>query len=124
MPVQTFAVTRPPLAAMPAWAVNMPNVRKRQFRESGLSTMQAYGRAQGTTDASSDVITADGELDAGRYGDLLQARGLVGLRGAGATNDGLYYVKRVTHNIGIGSYKQQFTLTREGTGTTVPVVIP
>ena len=56
--------------------------------------------AQGITDRSVDnVVTAQGELDALRYGDLLEPRGLVGLRGAGFTHDGLYYVKSVTHAI-------------------------
>jgi hypothetical protein len=48
----------------------------------------------------------------------------VGLRGAGLTNDGLFYVKSVSHSIRRGEYKQRFTLTREGTGTTIPMVRP
>lgn len=122
--VKTFASTRVGLATEPAVLVNQPNVQQTQFTESGLNTMQAFARAQGITDASADVLTARGELDAVRYGDLLQARGLVGLRGAGYTHDGLYYVKRVTHRIQIGEYKQSFTLTREGQGSTTPVVLP
>jgi hypothetical protein len=50
--------------------------------------------------------------------------GLVGVRGAGLMHDGLYYVSQVTHRITPDSYKQQFTLTREGFGTTVPEVLP
>jgi hypothetical protein len=46
------------------------------------------------------------------------------LRGAGMTNDGLYYVKSVSHAISKGQYRQRFTLTRVGTVTTTPVVIP
>jgi hypothetical protein len=124
MPVETFASTRVGLATQPAWAVNQPNVRRTQFRESGVNVMQAFGRAQGVTDASADVLTAEGELDAIRYGDLLNARGVVGLRGAGYAHDGLWYVKRVTHRIQVGDYKQHFTLTREGQGSTTPVVRP
>jgi hypothetical protein len=124
VPVQTFASTRTPLSTQPAWLVNQPNVRRRLLRQSGLNTMQAFARAQGMLDASTDAVIADGELDALRYGDLLQARGLVGLRGAGYTYDGLYYVKSVTHMIRRGSYTQRFTLTREGVGATTPAVIP
>jgi hypothetical protein len=124
MPVRTVGSLRPPLATQPAWAVNQPNVRVRQFRESGVNAMQALGRAQGTTEASSDAVTAEGELDTTRYGDLLQARGLVGLRGAGLSYDGLYYVKRVSHTLRQGEYRQSFTLTREGVGSTVPAVLP
>jgi hypothetical protein len=48
----------------------------------------------------------------------------VGLRGAGLTFDGLYYVKSVTHTIRRGSYRQKFVLQREGTMSTVPFVLP
>jgi len=124
-PVETFASTRTPLSSQPAWLVNQPNVRSRQFRRSGLNISQAYAQAQGLSDASTDdVVTANGELNALNYGDLLQPRGLVGLRGAGYSYDGAYYVKNVTHNIKPGEYKQRFTLTREGTGALTPVVIP
>ena len=125
VPVETFASLRIPLASMPAWVVNFPNVRRTQFRQSGLNAMQAFGRAQGMTDSSMDnVVTAIGEIDSPRYGDLLMPRGLVGLRGVGYQYDGIYYVKSVTHKIRLGDYKQQFTLTRDETGALTPVVIP
>jgi hypothetical protein len=124
LPVQSVASTRPPLVSQPAWATQS-FVRTRQFRQSGLNTMQAFAQTQAATDASTDnVITASGELDAIRYEALLKPRGLVGLRGAGHSFDGLYYVKSVTHNIRRGEYKQSFTLTREGLGAISPVVVP
>jgi hypothetical protein len=86
--------------------------------------MQALARAQGIAEASTDSLTATGSLDALRYGDVLTARGLVGLRGAGWQHDGLYYVQRVTHTIQRGEYTQAFTLTREGVGSTTAVVAP
>jgi hypothetical protein len=122
LPVFTFGPLRTPLATQPAWLVNQPNVRSTEFRESGLSAIQAYARAQGTTEAAADAVTVDGELDAGRYGDILQARSLVGVRGAGYQHDGFWYVKRVSHEIKPGSYKQSFSLSREGHGSTTPVV--
>lgn len=124
MPVKTFASTRTPLVSQPSWLVNQPNVRRRRFRAGGLNTIQAFARAQAMTDASTDVVTAEGELEALRYNGLLQARGVVGLRGAGYSYDGLWYVKRVTHQISKGEYKQSFTLKREGVGAISPVVIP
>lgn len=125
MPVATFAGTRTPLAGRPAAVVNQPHVRRRQFRRSGLTTAQAYAQAQGATDASmDDVVTANGELDAVHYNDLLQPRALVGVRGAGYSYDGAYYVKSVTHTIRRNEYKQRFTLTREGTGALTPLVRP
>lgn len=131
VPIQTFASTRSPLASQPTWVLNYLNMRRTQFhnnphlRRSALSAMQAYAYAQAMTDASMDgVVTATGTLDALSYGDILQARGLVGVRGAGYTYDGMYYVKKVTHTIQKGAYKQNFTLAREGVGSLTPVVRP
>jgi hypothetical protein len=127
VPVKTFASMRlPPLAAMPALPFQLPNVRTQLLeKNSGLDFVEAYGRAQGVTDKSVDaVLTAQGELDALRYGGVLKPRGLVGVRGAGFTHDGLYYVKSVSHTISKGQYKQRFSLAREGTGAITPVVVP
>ena len=124
MPVQTRTSTRIPLSSQPA-ALTQSDVRTRQFRQTGLNTVQAFARAQGETDASVDqVLTATGELDTGAYEAILKPRGLVGLRGAGYSHDGMYYVKRVTHRLRKGEYKQSFTLTRDGLGAITPVVIP
>jgi hypothetical protein len=60
----------------------------------------------------SDVISGSGTLDVVRYGRLLKARQLVGVRGAGQAYDGLYFVKSVTTSIKRGEIKQNFTLSR------------
>ena len=77
MPVITFMGTRmPPLAAMPALPFNLPNVRTSLLEQGGegLSAMQAFARAQALTDKSVDnVVTAQGELDALRYGGIAPA---------------------------------------------------
>lgn len=127
VPVRTFASTRlPPLALMPALPTQLPNVRTALLdRGSGLTAEEARARAQGITDRSVDsVATAQGELDALQYGAVLKPRGIVGVRGAGFTHDGFYYVKSVSHAISRGQYKQRFTLTREGTGPLTPTVVP
>jgi hypothetical protein len=69
-----------------------------------------------------DSVTGTGSLDVTRYGRILKARQLIGVRGAGPAFDGLYYVKSVTHTIKPGEYKQSFTLSRNGVLSTVPVV--
>jgi hypothetical protein len=57
-----------------------------------------------------------------RYGGILKSRRLVGVRGAGAAFDGLYYVSSVSHSIKRGEYKQQFQLARNGLISTIPKV--
>jgi hypothetical protein len=114
----------PPLESEPSLILNQPNVRTKQYRESGVTVQEALARAQGTTDAANAVVTAEGEIDVLRYGSILGARSLVGVRGAGFNFDGLYYVKRVKHLIRKHQYKQQVTLTREGVGSITPVVVP
>ena len=71
---------------------------------------------------SSQAVSATGTLDVSRYGRVLKARKLVGVRGAGTAFDGLYYVKSVTHKIKRGEYKQNFTLSRNGLISTVSKV--
>lgn len=109
----------PPLSKFPALKAQQPNVRQKRFRNTGRNSEQAKIEAQAIVDKSVDsVISANGEVDTTRYGDLLQLRGLVSLRGVGYSYDGLYYVKSVTHKIRKGEYKQSFSLTRDGLGTT------
>jgi len=76
-----------------------------------------------TNQSTDDAVTVEGRLDAARYGAVLDAPGLVGVRGAGQSFDGVWYVKKVVHQMstvqGNWSYKQSFTLTREGLGSTV-----
>lgn len=126
MPVRTFVSMRPPLVSQPAQTFSLPNVRSSLLENQGaMDFTQAMTRAQGIIDKSVDnVVSATGELDALRYGEILQPRRLVGLRGVGYSYDGLYYVKSVFHMISQGQYKQNFSLTREGAGALTPMVIP
>ncbi|GAB3170357.1 hypothetical protein GCM10027059_36650 [Myceligenerans halotolerans] len=122
VPVRTVASLRPPLAALPVWAVQQPHVRTRQYRDTGVPAATALARAQATTDASVDCVVGTGTLDGGAYGAILRPRGLVGIRGAGWSHDGLWYVRKVEHHITRGGYTSDFTVAREGYGSTVPVV--
>ena len=124
VPVATVESTRlPPFATQPALTANLPNGRRQFFQNQQLSGLRAEANAQAITNMSTDsVVTARGTLDAVRYGGLLEAPGVVGLRGAGDSHDGLYYVKQVSHRVTRDSYKQDFVLTREGLGTTIQEV--
>ena len=114
--VQATSSQRPELSREPA-LTSQSHVRTRQFSQSGLTAREALARAQAMTDNSvDDVVTAEGVLNTLRYGDLLKPRLPVNLRGAGHGYDGTWYVKRVTHSIQRGDYKQRFVLSREGMG--------
>jgi hypothetical protein len=69
-----------------------------------------------------DVVTVDGTLDVVRYGQVLRARSLVGVRGAGLAFDGMHYVDKVTHKLKPGEYKQSFTLKRNALISDLPTV--
>ncbi len=117
--VNSSSVSRPTLASGDPLSV----ARTRIYRESAADSAMAFARAQALTDASvENAVSATGELDTGRYGGILQARALVDLRGVGFMFDGTWYVKKVTHKIERGSYKQSFTLGREATGATTGAV--
>jgi hypothetical protein len=87
-----------------------------------LNPVQAIALGLAEAAKTSDAVTGTGALDVVRYGRILKARGLVGVRGAGDAFNGLYFVKSVTHKIKRGEYKQDFTLTRNGLVSTVPRV--
>ena len=71
---------------------------------------------------SADAVTASGQLDVLRYGQVFKVRQLAAVRGASPYYDGKYFVKSVTHSIKRGEYKQSFTLARGGTGSSVSTV--
>lgn len=121
IPIPVPGSTRVPLARRPAASLRRTIPRAVANREPPQAALAAL--AESTT-SSGDAITGTGELDTIRYGRVLRSRALVGVRGVGQTYDGLYYVKQVTHRIRRGEYKQSFTLTREGRGTTVPLLRP
>lgn len=110
----------PPLALSPAAALRTVLMRDTSNQNPAQAATSALARATNSPDA----VSGEGEIDAVRYGHVLRARKLVGVRGAGLSYDGNYYVRRVTHSITRGDYKQSFTVSREGTGATLPVVIP
>lgn len=113
----------PPLAKDPAADIARKHGRLRRFRESGLTVAEAQARMNSRFGTSAtNAVVGNGQLNALAYGGVLQARKLVGVRGVGRTHDGLYLVTQVTHTLQRGSYTQSFTITREGTGTTTPVV--
>lgn len=114
------ALRIPPLSASPA-----PNRRTTRLRSTGnAGPIQTALASVATATRAREAVHGQGTLDTARYGGVLRARGLVGVRGAGREYDGFYHVTRVTHTISRGSYTQGFAIAREGTGTLSPVVVP
>jgi hypothetical protein len=116
IPVPDITPLSPPLGAkspMPLKVSPVPGLSK-------FSPLGAAGIALAKAADAANVISGRGSLDVLRYGEILSARTIVAVRGAGITYDGDYYVESVTHTIKPGSYKQSFTLRRNallpGTG--------
>ena len=72
-----------------------------------LNPMQAISRGLAEAKKSQDSVTAHGELNVLRYGRMLKARGLVGVRGAGIAYDGLYFVESVKHHSSRGAVQAE-----------------
>ena len=108
----------PPLAARPTTAKRVTLLRD-------TANQGAAGTARELLAAVSnqpDTVTGEAEVDGILYGEVIRARKLIGVRGAGLAHDGFYYVKRVSHRISHGEYSQQVALSREGTVSLTPVV--
>lgn len=122
LPVNAIVSTKLPLSTDGTQNLNAKQLLIED--QCGLTYSEVFARAQGITNQSRDrVIVAEGTLNSCKYGAVLQINGLIGVQGAGLSYDGLYYVEQVVHTLGMGYYRQQFRLTRDGTGTTVPAVL-
>jgi hypothetical protein len=123
IPIPPITPLNPPLGMIPPLPSNIPpdltpirdDLSKRSIPQTIMIGMAAASQW-------ADAVTGEGSLDVVRYGGVLKARELVGVRGAGPAFDGLYYVKSVTHKIKRGEYKQSFKLSRNGLVSTVSTV--
>ncbi len=123
IPLPPITPLNPPLGLIPPLPTNIPpDLAPVRDDLSKRSIPQAIMIGLATASQWADAVTGEGSLDVTRYGRVLNARQLVGVRGAGPAFDGLYYVKSVTHKIKRGEYKQSFKLSRNGLVSTVPRV--
>jgi len=118
IPIPPLNPLQPPLGAIPAPITNVTVLRE----TAKLSPMAAIALGVAEASRSQDAVTGNGSLDVLRYGRVLHARQLVGVRGTGLAFDGLYYVEQVTSTIKAGEFKQSFTLSRNGIVSLVPTV--
>ncbi len=109
----------PPLAAKPTPA------RRKVLVRCAANKNPSQAATTAAASNAPESVRGEGELDTLRYGSVLRARRPVGVRGAGHSYDGDYYVRKVTHVITSGvSYTQRFTISREGPGELLPMVRP
>jgi hypothetical protein len=118
IPIPDITPLNPPLGLVPPLP---PRITPLEYTAK-LSPLRAVLHGLAYAAQHADALTGTGSLDVLRYGRVLKARQLVGVRGAGPAFDGLHYVKSVTHSMQRGVYKQRFTLSRNGLLSTVPRV--
>ncbi|TVT53239.1 MAG: hypothetical protein FHK80_19555 [Azoarcus sp. PHD] len=119
LPVPDVSLANPPLGLIPPMVKSLKLMKE----TAKLSPIAALGKGLAAAAASSaDAVTGNGSLDVLRYGHILKARQLVGVRGAGMAFDGLYYVKRVSSSLKAGEFRQSFSLARNGLVSTLPLV--
>src|SRR4029453_3197563 len=102
IPIPDITPLNPPLGLIPPIPPQLKPLKDSVFASPLQAVMMGLAEASRT----SDSVFATGSLNVLRYGRILKARQLVGVRGAGPAFDGLYYVKSVTHSIKHGEYKQ------------------
>lgn len=124
VPLPPITPLNPPLGLIPPLPTNLipPDLTPFGDDLSKRPIPQAIMMGLARAAQNAEAVSCEGSLDVTRYRNVLQARQLVGVRGAGPAFDGLYYVKSVTHKIKRGEYKQDFSLTRNGLVSTVPTV--
>jgi hypothetical protein len=118
IPIPAVNPLNPPLGMV----VPAPTTFEQLKDTANLPLPQALMRGIARATETGDVVTGDGRLDVMRYGRILNARQLVGVRGAGPGFDGLHYVQRTTHSLKRGEYKQSFTLRRNALIANTPIV--
>lgn len=118
IPVPDINPLNPPLGLISGIPTRVEPIRD----VAKLNPVQALLRGLSKASRAADAVKGRGTLDVVRYGRVLKARQLVGVRGAGLAFDGLYYVESVTHNVKRGEYRQSFELSRNGLVSTVPGV--
>jgi hypothetical protein len=118
MPIPSVNPLSPPMGL----AIPIPQRTEQMNDTAKLTPSQALAQGFAKAVQTGDVVSGTGTVDVLRYGQIVNSRQLIGVRGAGIAFDGLYYVESTTHTIKKGSYKQSFSLKRNGLITNTPIV--
>ncbi len=119
IPIPPITPLNPPLGLVPPIPTSLGDLQPVRNDLSKRSVPKAIMIGLAAASKWAEAVTGSGELDVLRYGRVLKARQLVGVRGAGPAFDGLHYVTQVKHSIKQGEYKQSFQLSRNGLISTV-----
>jgi hypothetical protein len=122
IPIPPITPLNPPLGLIPPLPTSLADLQPVSDDLSKRTVPQAIMIGLAKAAQWADAVTGEGSLDVSRYGRVLRARQLVGVRGVGPAFDGLHYVTSVKHDIRLGSYHQRFTLSRNGLLSTVATV--
>jgi len=123
IPVPGINPINPPLGRRPPFPMGYkllnrrPPARERDEDDEEADTAAdvfpvTAAKALAQASRNAEIISASGALDVTRYGEVLRARRLVEVQGAGHLHSGLYYVDSVTSTLKPGSFKQNFRMTR------------
>jgi hypothetical protein len=116
IPLPSISLLKPPLNARPLIPTKIKLLETGGLKLPEVLMTLLAGRA------AADPVSATGSIDVTRYGKPIDARKLIGVRGAGLAHDGLYFVRSVTSTLGRGSWKQSFQLARDGLVSNLPAV--
>ena len=114
VPMPNVSLLKPPLNVRPLIPTKLRLIETERLKMPEVLMMLLAGGA------AANPVSATGSIDLTRYGRPMDARSLVGVRGAGLAHDGLYYARSVTHSLGRGSWKQSFQLVRDGLISNLP----
>jgi hypothetical protein len=118
IPIPDISPLSPPLGLVPPLPPKVTFLKD----TAKLNPVAAAMRGLAYSSQHADSVFGNGTLDVARYGRVLKARQLVGVRGAGEAFDGLHYVTQVTSSIKRGEFTQSFSLARNGLLSTFPTV--
>lgn len=108
-----FSIPIPSIPSPPLGAIPPPVLKIKPLDDTAkLSIADAALKGLAAVLESGRSVSCSGNLKVQRYGYLLQARRLVGVRGAGLPFDGLYLVDKVTTTCSRGEVNQSFQLRR------------
>ena len=90
IPIPDISPLNPPLGLIQTLPSRFPKLKNTSY----LNPVRAISKGISEASRSAEGVTGNGSLNVVKYGHILKARKLVGVRGVGQAFNGLYYVKK------------------------------